>query len=264
MKHTQNSYDIDELGQELRDHVEARSKANMPAPVQVQIIDGSMQFTSGWVWGQINDRIVRVIVFGPSSVLGATAANPYTVWALPPNDDSPTSPYIALGVAAVGEATGGFPIGRVPPIVTPIITDPDGNPFSGSGTVISVAMTVPAFLSVSGSPITTSGTLAVTLATETANTVFAGPTGGGAATPTFRSLVSADIPDLSGTYIPKSLVDAKGDLIVGTADNTVTRVAAGGLGSVLTADSGQAAGVKWATAGFVVGSDITSWIGMYL
>jgi hypothetical protein len=34
---------------------------------------------------------------------------------------------------------------------------------SGSGTVTSVAMTVPSFLSVSGSPITTSGTLAVTL-----------------------------------------------------------------------------------------------------
>lgn len=65
----------------------------------------------------------------------------------------------------------------------------------GSGTVTSVAATFPNFLSVSGSPITTSGTLAVSLATQTANTVFAGPTSGGAATPAFRGLVSADIPN---------------------------------------------------------------------
>ena len=39
----------------------------------------------------------------------------------------------------------------------------------GSGTVTSVGMTVPSFLSVSGSPVTTSGTLAVTLATTPSN-----------------------------------------------------------------------------------------------
>lgn len=63
-----------------------------------------------------------------------------------------------------------------------------------SGTVTSVALTMPAIFSVAGSPITSSGTLAVTLATETANTVWSGPTSGGAATPTFRALVTADIP----------------------------------------------------------------------
>lgn len=70
----------------------------------------------------------------------------------------------------------------------------------GSGTVTSVGLSVPSFLSVSGSPITTSGTLAVSLSTQTANTIFAGPTSGGAATPTFRALVVNDIPDLSATY----------------------------------------------------------------
>ena len=39
----------------------------------------------------------------------------------------------------------------------------------GSGTVTSVAATVPTFLSVSGSPITTSGTLAISLASTPAN-----------------------------------------------------------------------------------------------
>lgn len=48
--------------------------------------------------------------------------------------------------------------------------------------------------------------------------------------------------------VPKSLVDAKGDLLVGTADNTVARLAAGTDGHVLTLDSGQSTGVKWAAA----------------
>jgi hypothetical protein len=40
---------------------------------------------------------------------------------------------------------------------------------SGTGTVTSVAATVPSFLSVSGSPITAAGTLAITLATTPTN-----------------------------------------------------------------------------------------------
>lgn len=48
--------------------------------------------------------------------------------------------------------------------------------------------------------------------------------------------------------IAKSLVDAKGDLIVATADNTVARLAVGTNGQVLTADSTVTGGIKWATA----------------
>lgn len=64
----------------------------------------------------------------------------------------------------------------------------------GSGTVTSVGLSLPAIFSVSGSPVTTSGTLTGSLATQTANTIFAGPTSGGAATPTFRALANADLP----------------------------------------------------------------------
>ncbi len=71
---------------------------------------------------------------------------------------------------------------------------------AGTGTVTSVALTMPSIFSVAGTPVTTSGTLAVTLATETANTIWAGPTSGGAATPTFRALVSADIPTGTVTW----------------------------------------------------------------
>lgn len=73
----------------------------------------------------------------------------------------------------------------------------------GSAGVTSVALTVPSILSVSGSPVTGSGTLAVSLATETANTVLSGPTTGSAAVPTFRALVTADVPTtLASTTLP--------------------------------------------------------------
>jgi hypothetical protein len=62
------------------------------------------------------------------------------------------------------------------------------------GTVTSVGLTMPAPFTVAGSPVTTSGTFAVTLNTQTANRVFAGPVSGGVAAPTFRVLAAADIP----------------------------------------------------------------------
>jgi hypothetical protein len=73
------------------------------------------------------------------------------------------------------------------------ITVTNTSPSSG-GTVTSVALTVPTGFAVSGSPITTSGTLAITLSNENANAVFVGPVSGAAAAPNFRALTLADLP----------------------------------------------------------------------
>jgi hypothetical protein len=68
----------------------------------------------------------------------------------------------------------------------------------GSGTVTSVGLSLPSSLfDVTGSPVTSSGSLTGTLATQNANKVLAGPTSGGDAAPTIRALVAADIPALS-------------------------------------------------------------------
>jgi hypothetical protein len=48
--------------------------------------------------------------------------------------------------------------------------------------------------------------------------------------------------------ITKEIFDVKGDLIVGTGSNTGTRLAAGTNGYVLTADSAETNGLKWAAA----------------
>lgn len=47
------------------------------------------------------------------------------------------------------------------------------------------------------------------------------------------------------TMLPKSLVDAKGDLLAASADNTPARQAVGTDGQILAADSSQATGLRW-------------------
>jgi len=66
----------------------------------------------------------------------------------------------------------------------------------GGGTVTSVGLSLPALFTVTGSPVTTSGTLTATLAAQSANLVLAGPATGTAAAPAFRSLVADDIPTI--------------------------------------------------------------------
>jgi hypothetical protein len=67
---------------------------------------------------------------------------------------------------------------------------------SNTGTVTSVGLSLPGIFSVSNSPVTGAGTLTATFNNQNANLVFAGPASGGAAAPSFRSLVSNDIPNL--------------------------------------------------------------------
>lgn len=93
----------------------------------------------------------------------------------------------------------------------------------GAGTVTSVALALPASVfSVSGSPVTTNGTLTGAFVDQAANTVFAGPTSGVDATPTFRALVAADMPagfgpqswtSSAGAFAPNTSVIASGDTI---------------------------------------------------
>lgn len=118
---------------------------------------------------------------------------------------------------------------RIPTIVLPDMAV--FGPGTGSGSVTSVALTAPADLfSVSGSPITDSGTIALTKVNQNALTVYAGPILGPAAAPTFKNL--------------QDLLDA-----LAFGDGTVTSVAAAlSLSSLLT---GSVAGSPITTAGTI-------------
>lgn len=123
---------------------------------------------------------------------------------------------------------------------------------AGAGTVTSVALSAPAMFTVSGSPITSSGTLTFTLANQSANQVFAGPTTGSAAAPSFRTLVAADIPAFGASKITSETV-ATARLGGGTANSstflrgdqtwaTVTAAPAGSPGQFQFNNNGAAGG----------------------
>lgn len=72
---------------------------------------------------------------------------------------------------------------------------------------------------------------------------------GASAIRSLGSAIDSTVFTNAGNAVQKSTIDAKGDLLVGTADNTITRLAVGTNNYVLTADSAEASGVKWAAAG---------------
>jgi len=172
----------------------------------------------------------------------------------------------------------------------PNFTITSNDSFVGTVTSVGTAGTVSG-LTLTGGPITSSGTitlggtLAVTpsdFSSQTANTFLAAPNGS-PGTPTFRTIVAADVPTLNqnttgtaanvtgtvailnggtGQTTQTAAFDAlaptttKGDLIVDNGTNNI-RLGVGLDTYVLTADSTVAAGVKWAAAAGG-GSNITA------
>ncbi len=75
-------------------------------------------------------------------------------------------------------------------------------PIPGTGTVTSIDITdATGILGIAGSPITTSGTITLSLVDQAANTVLAGPVSGLPGATTMRALVAADIPVLDDAFV---------------------------------------------------------------
>jgi hypothetical protein len=111
------------------------------------------------------------------------------------------------------------------------------------GTVTSVGLALPSIMDVTNSPVTGSGTLTGTLTTQAVNAIFAGPSSGAAAAPTFRALTTADIPALS--YGSVTSVGWTGGIVsVATATTTPAFTIAGTSGGVPYFDTGT----TWATS----------------
>ena len=130
---------------------------------------------------------------------------------------------------------------------------------AGSGTVTSVAMTVPNILGVLGTPITTSGTFQLFLINQLANTVFAGPTTGAEDIPTFRGLVSDDIPNLSTSKITSGTLSvARGGtgavtltgVLFGNGTGAFTGIASTTATQILRVNS-AGTGYEWFTPDFM-------------
>jgi hypothetical protein len=111
------------------------------------------------------------------------------------------------------------------------------SPLTGGGT--SGAITV----GIQASSTTQSGAVQLTDSTSSTSTTTA-------ATPNsvktaFDTATTANTT--ANAAIAKAIVDAKGDLIAATAADTVSRLAIGTNGQVLTADSAETTGMKWST-----------------
>lgn len=119
----------------------------------------------------------------------------------------------------------------------------------GSGSVTSVGLTAPAEITVAGSPITTSGTFALTWANALQARVFAGPCSS-TGTPTFRVLCAADIPTLDPSkIIGTAVVDADARLTnARTPTAHASTHASAGADPVTLAES-QVTGLTAALAG---------------
>lgn len=81
------------------------------------------------------------------------------------------------------------------PTNSTMVIDSNGITVDTTTVVQSVGLTLPTALFVNdGTPVTQTGSVSASLATQSSNTVLAGPTSGGASPPTFRALAIADMP----------------------------------------------------------------------
>jgi hypothetical protein len=124
----------------------------------------------------------------------------------------------------------------------------------GSGTVTSVGLSLPGLFS-TGSPVTTSGNLTATLVTQSANLVWAGPTTGAAAAPTFRALVQADLPALTGYSSTTGTIATTDSILTAIGKlngNTAAKAATGAItGSGLTMATARILGRSTTATGAV-------------
>ena len=186
-------------------------------------VSGSPVTTTGTLTGTLVTQPTYSFFAGPSS--GGAATPTFRNFTL--NDLIPLG--MANGQVVIG-SSGGAPIVSTLTAGTGIsIANTAGTitiSNTGSGTVTSVGMTVPSILSVSGSPITTSGTLALTLASQTANTIFVAPDGSNG-TPTFRSMSLGDLPRATN-----------GQIYIGTTGGPMTASTIGGTTNQVIVTSG--------------------------
>jgi len=160
---------------------------------------------------------------------------------------------------------------------------------AGTGSVTSVGLSLPAIFTVSGSPVTTTGTLTAVLASQTANYFFAAPDGLAGA-PTFRAIVATDVPTLnqnttgtasnvtgtvaianggsgqitaSAAFNALSPITSTGDLIIGNGANSATRLAIGANTYVLTSNGTTASWTAPTGGGASISNDTATATNLY-
>lgn len=184
--------------------------------------------THNWVLTRTSDY--------DNSIPGEIAAGTYTII---------TAGTTNTGTLWIETGVGPFTIGTTAITFIQLVV-------TGSGTVTSVSFVGDGVIfnaSVSGSPVTSAGTLTPSFISQTANTLLMGPSSGGAAAPTFRALLNADLPTaFNGQSIGNSTPAAiTGTTIIantGFTGNVTGNVVGNVTGNVTGVATGNIAGGK--------------------
>lgn len=153
----------------------------------------------------------------PCTPLASLFSDPALTQSLP-------NPYTtdSFGNFSVATAAGYYIVQVVPTPGTTfsyIYSAPAGGGATG---LTSVGLSMPNIFTVANSPLTANGTLGVTLATQTAGRVFAGPCTGSAVIPTFRALCATDLPAGTGTVTSVGLTAPSSVFTVGNSPITAS------------------------------------------
>lgn len=203
--------------------------ADMNQAGLIPVINGTVNALSSW------QQVAAITTVGTDAlVFTEFTANP-SLYMLKANNLSDVaskstsfntiSPITTTGdiiYSSSGTTNARLPIGSTGNVLTVSGGVPAWVAPATSGTVTSVALTVPAFLSVAGSPITSSGTLAVSLS----GTALPIANGGTAAT------------TAAAAYNNLSPMTTTGDIEYESGTNTAARLPIGSSGNVLTVAGG--------------------------
>jgi hypothetical protein len=209
------------------------TSVGLALPVSVFSIDISPITTTGTLTASFISQAARSFFASPTGSVGIPTFRVMALGDLPALSDG----FLYIG-------NGGTPVAAQLTAGTLISITPGMGSVTVSTTALgSVTLNMPtAVFDVASVAGTNTQTLTVTFDTQLANTIFAGLTSGGAATPAFRVLVSADIPSLdvakittgilpiarggtnSGTALTngKIMVSSAGAIVEGTSSSTPT------------------------------------------
>lgn len=191
-------------------NVDAIANLTLTVPSYLSVNPATL-FASGTFDITANDQNANLILAGPTSgIAGPTSFRSMV------NADLPA---LTDGMIYIGQ-TGGAPVSSQLTAGTLITVTPGpGTSTISSSALGLVTLNMPtAVFDVAVSSGANSETITVTFDTQIANTVWAGPSTGIPALPTFRALVAADIPSLDASKITSGILPiARGGTNSGTA-----------------------------------------------